>query len=315
MTHDGIHLPQLEGSLFLTDGGIETTLIFHHGLSLPCDAAYTLLENEAGIVELTRYYDSYLAIAAARGTGFILESPTWRANPDWAARIGTSPAGLEAVNRQAITMMSAMRTRYRNRISPIVISGCVGPRADAYHPAEIMTAEEAEQYHSIQIQAFSETEADMVTAITLTNIPEAIGIARAARRVGLPAVISFTVETDGRLPTGVSLQEAIEQVDIATVGSPAYYMINCAHPVHFESVLTPGADWIERIRGLRANASRKNHAELDGQPELDTGDPVDLADRYRSLLQRFPHINVIGGCCGTDHRHIEQISRTCQLAA
>jgi homocysteine S-methyltransferase len=304
-------LPQLSGGLFLTDGGIETVLIFHQGVELPYGAAYVLLEDEAGVARIARYFDDYLAIAREFGTGFVLESATWRANPDWAEKIGTSPEGLTALNRTAIDMLVAVRDRYAGDVTPMVISGCIGPRADAYRPSEIMSAQEAERYHNAQIAVFRDSEADMVTALTLTNVPEAIGIARAARASGLPAAISFTVETDGRLPTGPTLRQAIEQVDDATAGAPAYYMINCAHPTHFEPALAAGEMWTGRIRGLRANSSSKSHAELDASPQLDAGNPAELGAQYRALLERFPRLTVLGGCCGTDYRHVRRIAEAC----
>jgi S-methylmethionine-dependent homocysteine/selenocysteine methylase len=140
----------------------------------------------------------------------------------------------------------------------------------------------------------------------MTYVDEAIGVTRAAQDAVIPAAISFTVETDGDLPSGQALGEAIEEVDRATDSGPAYYMINCAHPTHFDSVLD-GGDWVGRIRGLRANASTCSHAELDEAEDLDDGDPQDLGARYGELRDRLPALNVVGGCCGTDHRHIGEI--------
>jgi len=304
-------LPQLGRGVFLTDGGIETFLIFHQGADLPCNAAYTLLQIDAGTEQLRRYFDDYLRIAADFGTGFVLESATWRANPDWAGKIGTSPEALGALNRKAIAMLVEIRERYRAEVAPIVISACVGPRADAYRPGEIMTEREAERYHATQIGTFHSTEADLVTGITITNVPEAIGITRAARAADLPVAISFTVETDGTLPTGPALHEAIARVDEATGEGPAYYMVNCAHPTHIEPALRRDGSWIRRIRGLRANASSKSHAELDESPELDDGNPRQLGIEYRAILERHPHVNVLGGCCGTDHHHVREIAEAC----
>lgn len=304
-------LPQLSNGVFLTDGGLETDLIFHQGVDLPYGAAYVLLEQEAGVARLARYFDDYLAIAREFGTGFILESATWRANPDWAERIGTPLEALPDLNRRGIGMLAAIRDRYARDVAPIVISGCIGSRFDAYRPEDVMSEVEAERYHSSQIAAFRDTEADMVTALTLTSVPEAVGIARAARQAGLPAAVSFTVETDGRLPTGPTLREAVQQVDEATDGAPAYYMVNCAYPSHFEPALASGESWTKRIRGLRANSSPKSHAELDASPELDEGNPAELGTRYRKLLERFPHISVLGGCCGTDARHVRRIAEAC----
>jgi S-methylmethionine-dependent homocysteine/selenocysteine methylase len=177
-----------------------------------------------------------------------------------------------------------------------------------------MSPGEAEDYHAHQIGAFAEAKADMVTAITMTNSNEAVGITRAAMKAGMPVAISFTTETDGRLPTGQSLADAIAEVDEATRAGPAYYMINCAHPNHFSSALPAGESWTTRVRGLRCNASKRSHQELNDSPDLDAGDPVELGDQYRELLQLHPQINVLGGCCGTDHRHIACISKACRSA-
>jgi S-methylmethionine-dependent homocysteine/selenocysteine methylase len=311
-------LPQLDGTgnLFLTDGGIETTLIFHDGLDLPCFAAFHLLNDGGGRAALGRYFSRHAGIARQWGVGFVLESPTWRANPDWGREVGYSDAALAEANRAAIALMEAVREAHETARSPMVISGCVGPRGDGYDPGALMRPEEAEAYHAWQVGIFAGTAADMVTAITMTNTNEAIGVARAARAAGVPAVISFTVGTDGRLPTGEALGEAIAAVDAATGAAPAYYMVNCAHPTHFAHLLAgKGAPWAGRLRGLRANASRRSHAELDQATDLDDGDPVELGAQYADLRRRHRQLTVLGGCCGTDHRHIERICQACMAAA
>lgn len=307
------HLPQLEGGLFLTDGGLETTLIFHDGLDLPHFAAFLLLRTEAGRATLRRYYARYLDIAARDRLGFILESPTWRASADWAGRLGMTLDELDLLNRASIGLMQVLRDEYRGRVGPLVVSGCVGPRGDGYDPGEAMTAEAAQTYHAAQIEAFVTAGADMVTAITMTNAPEAIGVTRAAMSAGGPVAISFTLETDGRLPTGQPLGEAILDVDAATGAAPAYYMINCAHPAHFAEALETDAPWLGRIRGLRANASKRSHQELNEAPDLDDGNPEELGVEHAALLRRHPHIRVLGGCCGTDHRHVGAMARCCVL--
>lgn len=314
MTNLKYHLPQLSGDIFLTDGGIETTLIFLEGLELPYFAAFHLLRDEKGTEALRSYYRGYAAIAREGRTGFILESPTWRASADWGNKLGYTAEALAGANRKAIALLRELKAEFETRHSPMVISGCVGPRGDGYDPGKVMSADEAEAYHAQQIGTFAETGVDLVTAITMTNTAEAIGVTRAAQAVGLPVVISFTVETDGRLPTGESLKDAIGAVDGATGNGPAYFMINCAHPTHFECVLNGGV-WVERVRGIRANASKCSHAELDKAEVLDDGNPVELAEQYRELRRRFAHITVLGGCCGTDHRHIEQICVSCMEAA
>jgi homocysteine S-methyltransferase len=300
-------LPQLGGGLFLTDGGIETTLIFHEGLALPHFAAFDLLKSAQGTATLYAYYERYAAIASACGLGFVLESPTWRASRDWGEKLGYSAAALATANREAIALMGRLRHAFAGRGSAMVVSGCVGPRGDGYQPGSGMGADEACDYHAAQIAAFAQAGADMVTAITMTNTEEAVGIVHAAATAGLPVAISFTVETDGRLPTGQSLAAAIEAVDEATARGPCYYMINCAHPTHFDGVLTGDRGWVKRVRGLRANASCLSHAELNEAPDLDAGNPAEFGRQYRALLARQPQINVLGGCCGTDHRHLTAI--------
>jgi S-methylmethionine-dependent homocysteine/selenocysteine methylase len=307
MTKYRNQLPQLSGRMFLTDGGLETTLIFHEGLELPDFAAFDLLKDATGSNSLRDYYRTYAALAKKYEVGFILESATWRANPDWGRKLGYGDNQLADVNRKAIELVCEIRNEYESEKSPMVVSGCIGPRGDGYFPASMMSAEEAQHYHAMQIGTFSETEADMVTALTINYVEEAIGITRAAQSVAMPVAISFTVETDGNLPTGQTLQDAVRRVDEATHKAPLYYMINCAHPHHFGHLLAADHSWTERIRGLRANASTKSHAELNDSTELDAGDPVALGYQHRELLGKLKNLSVLGGCCGTDHRHVEEI--------
>jgi S-methylmethionine-dependent homocysteine/selenocysteine methylase len=297
--------------LFLTDGGVETTLIFHEGLDLPDFAAFYLLNTPDGEAALRRYFQTYAALANRFGTGLILESATWRSSSDWGRRLGYSSRALDDTNRKAIQMLEEIREEYETARSPMVISGCLGPRGDGYMPGDVMSAQEAEAYHAAQIDVFAGSAADMITAITMNYVEEAIGSVRAAQKADMPVAISFTVETDGNLPTGQTLKTAIKQVDAETSGYPAYYMINCAHPTHFEHILAEGGKWTDRIRGIRANASHRSHAELNEAPDLDMGDPVELGKQYARLKRRLPHLTVLGGCCGTDHRHLEQIAEAC----
>jgi S-methylmethionine-dependent homocysteine/selenocysteine methylase len=281
----------------ITDGGLETTLIYHHGADLPEFAAFVLLEDEAGVELLRTYYAPYIEIARGRGVRAILDTPTWRANADWGARLGYDAARLADVNRRAVELLESIRGEQAGEIS---ISGCIGPRGDGYVVGETMTADEAERYHAPQVQALA--GADLVSAITMTYPAEAIGVVRAARAAGRPVVISFTVETDGRLPDGSLLAAAVAEVDAQTDGGAEYFMVNCAHPSHFADVLP-----VDRVLGVRANASRMSHAELDAAEELDEGDPVALAQDY-ARLGRLQRLEIVGGCCGTDHRHVDAIA-------
>ena len=299
------------GRLFLTDGGIETWLIYDRGWELPHFAAFHLLRTPDGEMAILDYYRAYAEIARRHAVGLILESATWRASRDWADRLGYSRLELAEANRRAIHLLARVRTEYATPASPIVISGCVGPRGDGYVPGQVMSPGDARAYHREQIRSLSEAGADMVCALTMNYRDEAIGVARAARDEHLPVALSFTVETDGYLPTGQPLRDAIGEVDDATGGYPAYYMINCAHPSHFQHLLTSAEPWTHRIRGVRANASRKSHQELNESTELDGGDPHELADDYVRLKHGHPPLNVLGGCCGTDHRHLARIAQVC----
>lgn len=304
-------LPQLQRR-FLTDAGLETDLIFNHGIDLPYFSSITLLQSDAGRDALISYYRGFLDLAARRQVGFILESATWRASPDWAEPLGMSEEELAELVGKAITMLVDLKRDYAGRVPALVVSGCVGPRGDGYDPGAIMSADAAAAYHARQIGWMSRAGCEMITAITMTNVPEALGVVTAARDEGLPVAISFTLETDGKLPTGQSLGDAIAEVDAATGSYPAYYMVNCAHPVHFFAALDEAAAKVgNRVRGIRANASRCSHAELDAMTELDRGDPAELAQLHREMLDRHPAINVLGGCCGTDIEHVSAIAEAC----
>lgn len=311
MTNASNALPQHHDGAFLTDGGLETTLVFLEGMDLPSFAAFPLVLSEAGRETLTRYFAPYLAEAERRGVGFILDTPTWRANPDWGEKLGFGLEDLLDANRRAVAFAAELRKKVGNPQNPIVLNGVIGPRGDGYIVGSTMTADEAARYHRPQIEALRDGGADMVSAITMNYGEEALGIALAAKACGMPVAISFTVEIDGRLPSGQDLKAAVEEADAATGNSPAYYMINCAHPDHFRGALASGEPWLNRILGIRANASRKSHAELDASTELDIGDPTELGRQYRDLRSSLPNLRVFGGCCGTDHRHIVAICDAC----
>jgi homocysteine S-methyltransferase len=306
MPHRDPH-PFDDGSLWLTDAGAETALIFHQGVDLPGFATFPLLESETGRAALREYIEPFLGLARERNAGFVLGTATWRANPDWGAELGYDDAALEAANRRAVEFAEELRAATPAWDRPVLIEGVLGPRGDAYAPSSLMTAAEAERYHSTQLQTLGDSAADVACALTITYADEAVGMVRAAEAVDLPISVSFTVETDGRLPSGQTLRAAIEQVDAETDGAPLHYMINCAHPTHFTGALSDGGPWLERLRGLRANASMLSHAELDEAEDLDDGDPADLGRRHAELRGVLPNLALLGGCCGTDIRHITSI--------
>ena len=301
-------LPQLGGGVFLSDGGIETDLIFNHGIEIPEFAAHTLLPDVTTRKVVADYFRTYLSMARDLDVGYILDAPTWKAHMHWAESLGANADQLRAANRDSIAFIAGLRDEFSDNAKPVVLNAFIGPQGCAYAPEMEVAAHQAEEYHSKQIGWLAETEVDMVTAMTFTQSDEAIGVVRAARAVSLPIVVSFTVETDGTLPNGELLGAAIEAVDAATDGAAAYFMVNCAHPDHFSHVFGDQA-WTRRIRGLRCNASRMSHEELDNCEELDAGNPVELGEQYRAFVERMPWLNVFGGCCGSDLRHIKQIAR------
>jgi S-methylmethionine-dependent homocysteine/selenocysteine methylase len=301
-------LPQLSGDIFLTDAGLETDLIFNQGIEIREFAAHTLLPTPKGRAALSDYFEGFLKLAKEMDTGFILDSVTWKAHAHWASSLHASSAELRAANKDSLRFIADLRERFSGNAKPIVLNAVIGPRGDAYKPEAEIAMEAAEDYFTEQLGWLAATEADMVTALTFNQAGEAAGLVRAARIAGLPAVVSFTVETNGALPTGQSLSDAINQVDENTNGYPSYFMINCAHPDHFAGVLRD-APWARRIRGVRANASRRSHAELDSATELDPGNPTELAGQYRELVSLMPWLNVFGGCCGSDLRHVTEIAR------
>jgi S-methylmethionine-dependent homocysteine/selenocysteine methylase len=300
-----LDLPHLDGRLWMADGGLETTLLYLHGIDLPDFAAFPLLDDAAGRRELRAYYEPYLRAARIRGLGMVVDTPTWRANPDWSARLGWSLDSLDRLNTTSVDFVRELAGDFEVEA---VINGAIGPRGDGYVVGATMSEGEAARYHSHQIRAFADGGADMATAVTMTYAAEAIGVTRAAVDAGLPVAISFTVETDGRLPSGQALGDAIEAVDRATDAAPAYFMVNCAHPSHFEHVLADAGSWKERIRGIRANASRASHAELDEAEELDRGNPAELAADYQRLFGLLPSLALVGGCCGTDSEHVVEMA-------
>lgn len=305
-------MPRLEKLLsakspWLTDAGLETAMIFHEGLDLPYFASFVLLDTNTGRAALTRYFENYARLARQAGTGLVLDTPTWRAGTVWGELMGLDEAQVRDINRASVAFCAAFRKDWEDAGLPILLNGVIGPSGDGYAIDRALSGDEAFARHRIQAEALADAGADLISAVTMTHSGEAIGVVRAAQAAGVPVVVSFTVETDGKLPSGETLAEAIAATDVATGGAPVYYMVNCAHPTHFSGVLHGG--WVARIGGIRANASRMSHAELDVATELDDGDPAEFGMLYRDLGALLPNLRVIGGCCGSDHRHVGAASR------
>jgi S-methylmethionine-dependent homocysteine/selenocysteine methylase len=293
----------------LTDSGLETWLLFHKGIDLPDFASFPLLEDDGGRAALAEYFLDHLRVADQAGTGIVLETPTWRASADWGGRLGYDAAALDRANRGSVALLRELGAEVPG--VDLSVSGNFGPRGDGYDPAELLAPDDAEAYHRAQAASFAAEGADRLTMLTCTHVGEGIGFVRAAAATGLPVTLSFTVETDGRLPSGQPLAEAIEEVDAATDGVVASFGLNCAHPDHFDAVLDPSSPAIGRLGLLRSNASRMSHAELDEAEELDDGDPEELGGQYAALIERLPNLQVLGGCCGTDVRHVHAIAAAC----
>ena len=302
-------LKSMGSELWLTDGGFETCMLFLEGFDLPQFASFPLLDTDAGQEAVLRYNTSFLDEAAAQGAGYVLDTITWRASAGWGKILGLDAEEIDRVNRNAVAQVKGLRTDRVENGQRILINGVIGPHGDAYAPDQVLTAQAAQDYHERQVGVLAASGVDMISAMTISSSSEAIGIARAARAVGVPVALSFTVETDGRLISGMTLEDAVKRTDDATDGVPAWYGINCAHPDHFRHILT--GDWVGRIGSVRANASRLSHAELDEAAELDAGNPAELARDYHHLLHVLPGLRVVGGCCGTDLRHVAAIGRSC----
>ena len=296
--------------LWITDAGLETYLIYLQDIVLPEFASFPLVDSPKGRTEINKYFNGFLDMALKMNTGCILESPTWRANPDWGEKLAYSRENLSRINTLAIRQMKALVNRHELSSEYVLVSGCIGPRYDGYLFEKAMSSKEACNYHADQIRAFKDGGADSISALTMTNSMEALGIVIKALENNLRVVISFTVETDGKLPSGETLEEAILAIDNATDNYPEYYMINCAHPSHFINELDSQCTFAQRIVGVRCNASCKSHEELDTMTDLDRGDIKALSHWHLKLLRKLPHLKVIGGCCGTDHEHVHHLVAT-----
>lgn len=294
--------------LYLAEGGQETEIMYRHGHALPHFAMFTLLEKPQAVADMQDMYRRYLDTAASHGFAALIGGLDYRASPDWGDLLGYSREGLADLQLAAIEFLREVAQPYSDQLPDIRIAGCVGPRGDAYSLNQSITAEEAEDYHSVQIATLKQAKVDLVSAMTLNSVAEAVGIARAASTAGLPVCIGFTLDSRSRLQSGPTLREAIEAVDREAGDSkPDFFGINCSHPAEFEPALEPG-DWIQRIRSLRPNAALMDKIELCQLGHLEEGDPRELGELMGDLARRYPHIDIWGGCCGTWDKHLDAIA-------
>jgi homocysteine S-methyltransferase len=301
--------PQENDVIYLAEGGQETEIMYRHGHDLPEFAMYPLLENPEAVADLKQMYARVLDIAAECGFAAMICGLDYRASPDWGEKLGYSRSGLAEALEASIAFLRDVAEPYQGQIDRILIGGSIGPRGDAYSLNRTITADEAEDYHGFQLEVLQRVGVDFASAMTFNNVAEAIGVSRAAARVGLPLSMGFVLDNNHRLKSGASLREAVEAVDAeAGNAKPDFYGINCSHPLEFEPALESG-DWILRLRSLRPNASARDKMDLCKIGHLEEGDPVDLGHRMGALAKRLPHVDIFGGCCGTWDKHLCEIAR------
>lgn len=301
--------PRLENKFYLTAGGTETEILYKWGYELPEFAMFTLLDDEEANECVRNMYRRYFEVAAKNNTGLVIEGHDYRASPDWAGKLGISLENLAEIQHRIINFLTDLKTEFDGKVSDVVITGGIGPRGDAYGTGGNISEAEAEDYHSVQLSTLKDTDADMAVALTFNNIPEAVGIVRAATKIGIPIGISLTLNTESRLSSGPSLREAIEAIDENTDEGAAWYGTNCSHPLEFEPAISEEGAWRQRLRLIRPNAAKMEKISLCKLGHLEDGDPIELGAQMGDVASRFPSVDIIGGCCGTDERHLNEIAK------
>lgn len=294
------------GRHYLTEGGFETEVLYKWGFELPQFAVFPLLEDATARQVMLDIYRRILDVARKHDVIPLLGSFDYRASADWGALLGYDQASLDDAVEYGITLLRDLVRAHAPELPEAYVAGYIGPRGDAYGRDDTITANEAEDYHTPQLLAQKRAKADLVWAMTFNSVPEAIGVVRAARAARMPLAVSFSLDSRSRLSTGPTVAAAIAEVDAATNGGPDFYTLNCSHPIEFEPALVPG-DWTRRLRGIRPNAAKMDKIALCKLGHLEDGDPVELGQQMSGLLDRYPHFDIWGGCCGTDHRHADQI--------
>lgn len=298
--------PRREGQFYLTEGGVETELMYKWGIELPHFATFPLFENPEAMAAIRGIFHRYLDIAAKYRLPALVSGLDYRASPDWGAILGYSRKALAEATLQSVDFTRELVQEYASDIPQGFVIGTLGPRGDAYQLNRTITEDEAEDYHGVQLETLKQADVDIAWAMTFNNTAEAIGAARAAGKIGLPFAVSLSLDSTSKLKSGPSFAEAVETIEAKTNGSPVFYFLNCSHPVEFEPALTPG-DWIERVRGFRPNASKMEKVALCKLGHLEEGDPVELGQLVGDVVRRYPHMDIWGGCCGTGEVHLEEM--------
>lgn len=301
--------PMGSGEIFLTEGGSETEIMYRHGFELPEFAMFPLLDNPKAVSAMHGIFSKQLDVAAEFGLSFLLSGLDYRASPDWGAKLGYSPTALAEANTAAIDFLRDVAKGYEGQVPRLLFGGILGPRGDAYGLNREITADVAEEYHAVQLETLKLAGVDFACAMTFNNIPESVGAARAAAKIGVPLSVSLTLDSTHRLKSGPSLADAITEIDAQTGNdAPDFYLLNCSHPLEYEPALET-EDWINRLRGVRPNASKMEKIALCKLGHIEEGNPVELGSQLRSLSERYPHMDIFGGCCGTGHSHLREIAK------
>lgn len=295
----------------LTEGAMVERLRRNPAVILDPEIAHAgLVYSEAGRSALTKIYRQYLSLGCQHNLPMLTLAPTWRANPERIAR--TDFGTVEEINRDCVRFLKEIRNSYGDYTKRVFVAGMLGCRGDAYNPAEALSAQASDQFHTRQIEALASSGVDFIKAATLPAVSEALGIARAIGRTGIPAVLSFVIRPDGTVLDGTPLHLAVALIDSKANPPPAFYMVNCVHPTVFRSALTIetalSADVARRVLGFQANTSAKSPEELDNLPYLDTTEPEVFAEMMLEIHATFG-TRILGGCCGTDDSHIEKIAK------
>lgn len=300
------------GATFLTDGGIETRLIYEFGIDLPDFASFLALFDDRGRAALREIYRGYLAVAAEFRMPMLVGAPTWRAHPECLRRFGFAKADdLRRVNAEAVAFLQDLRRETRTE-TLVHIAGVIGPRRDGYRAEDAPALDEARAYHEAQAQALAGLGVDLLYAPTFPSRDELAGVAQAMARTGLAYALAPVIDPKGRLLDGHSFAEAVRLVDESTDPKPLYFLAGCVHPSTFLAAAAEGGDRTMprmpgRLAGIKANASPLPPEELDRLGHLDADAPAVLAQEILAARRRYG-LRILGGCCGTNDRHIRALA-------
>ena len=260
-----------------------------------------LIYDRIGKTESVQICNDYISVAHKAGRPIFIGTPTWRANKERLSEAGVS----SNVNRDAVDFMKRLRSEWSSWKENIPIAGLIGCKNDCYKPVEGISLRDAYDFHSWQIEKLAEPGVDFLLAATIPTLPEATGIALAMAQTGIPYMISFVINREGTILAGNSLEQCINEIDVASGKPPLGYMINCAYPSFLNAHIQPKAV-LSRLIGFQANASSLDHAELEGSATLQVEKIAEWGEEMINLNRTYG-VKILGGCCGTDARHLQYI--------